>query len=286
MLTLASAPAFPAAVFSLVDTALIKPLPYPDSDRLVTVYDQVHPERTSLVAPARIRTGSVSRSFVAISRAIRECDRYQRQQAERLEGRQVTPGFFAVYGTQPLVGRTFIDAEEQSNGPGAVVISERFWSRRFQRDAATIGRALVIGQRPYQIVGVLPGTFTAAATDVWLPAQLGPQCPAVSRGTLQRRRASSARRDPRGWRARSCFRAGSTREEFPKSDGGWSTEIRSLKEVRIGDSRRGLVLVFGAVASLWIIAVASIAGLTLVQVQRRTRELAIRAARSERRASA
>ena len=54
------------------------------------------------------------------------------------------------------------------------MISERFWSRRFQRDPAAIGRALVIGQRPYQIVGVLPGTFPAAATDVWLPAQLGP----------------------------------------------------------------------------------------------------------------
>ena len=86
-------------------------------------------------------------------------------------------------------------------------------------------------------------------------------------------------------RARSCFRAGSAREEFPKTDAGWSAEMRSLKEVRIGDSRRGLMLVFGAVASLWIIAVANIAGLTLVQVQRRTRELAIRAALG-RRASA
>ena len=66
--------------------------------------------------------------------------------------------------------------------------------------------------------------------------------------------------------------------EFPKTDAGWSVEVRSLKDARIGDARRGLVLVFGAVAALWIIAVANVAGLTLVQVRRRARELALRAA--------
>ena len=75
-------------------------------------------------------------------------------------------------------------------------------------------------------------------------------------------------------------------KEFPKTDAGWSAEVRSFKESRIANSRRGLMLVFGAVASLWIIAVANIAGLTLVQVHRRARELAIRAALGASRARA
>jgi putative ABC transport system permease protein len=66
--------------------------------------------------------------------------------------------------------------------------------------------------------------------------------------------------------------------EFPQTDAGWSAEIASLKEARVGSARRGLVLVFGAVAALWVIAVANVAGLSLVQVRRRSREMAIRAA--------
>jgi putative ABC transport system permease protein len=283
VLTLGFGTAISTAVFSLVDTALIKPLPYPDPDRLVTVYESSPSarERTSLVAPARIEDWQrLTRSFVAISGSYSEnVTDTSGAEPERLEGRRVTPRFFTVYGTQPLVGRTFVDGEEQPNGPGAAVVSERFWSRRFQRDPSAVGRALVIGQRPYQIVGVLPGTFTAAATDVWLPAQLGPRLMQVREarflGGIGRLRPGvtidAAARD-------LASVQDALAREYPKTDSGWSAEIRSLKEVRIGESRRGLLLLFGAVASLWIIAVANIAGLTLVQVQRRARELAIRAA--------
>ena len=283
VLTLGFGTGISTAVFSLVDTALIKTLPYPDSDRLVTVYESSPSakERTSLVAPARIEDWQrLTRTFVAISGSYSEnVTDTSGSEPERLEGRRVTPRFFAVYGTKPVVGRTFVDAEEQSNGPGAVVISERFWTRRFRRDPAAVGRALVIGQRPYQIVGVVPATFTAAATDVWLPAQFGGRMMQI--------------RDARFLGGVGRLRPGVTIDaasrdlasvqealarEYPRTDSGWSAELRSLKEVRIGNSRRGLVLLFGAVASLWIIAVANIAGLTLVQVRRRSRELAIRAA--------
>src|SRR6185295_5070945 len=71
-------------------------------------------------------------------------------------------------------GRTFTDAEELADGPGAAVISERFWARRFNRDRAAVGRALSIGGRLFPIVGVMPSTFTGWTTDVWLPAQLSP----------------------------------------------------------------------------------------------------------------
>ena len=283
VLTLAAGAAITTAVFSLVDTVLIKPLPFPDPDRLVTVFESSPSarEKTSLIAPGRLdEWHRLNRSFIALSGSYSENVTDTSGDApERLEGRRVAPRFFAVHAMPPLAGRVFADEEEQYNGPGAAVISERFWTRRFQRDPRAVGRALLIGGRSYEIVGVMPSLFTSAATDLWLPAQTWP-------GLLRVREARFMSGIGR-LRPGVSIEAGARdlvsiqdalAKEFPKTDAGWSAEVRSLKEARIGASRRGLVLLFGAVGSLWIIAVANIAGLTLVQVRRRARELAIRAA--------
>jgi putative ABC transport system permease protein len=283
VLTLAFGIGLTTAVFSLVDTVLIKPLPYPDADRLVAVYESSPSARdkTSLVAPARLEDWQrLSRSLVAVSGSYAEnVTDTSGPEPERLEGRRVTPRFFDVYATPPLVGRTFSGIEEQANGPGAVVISERLWARRFERDTGALGRALTIGGRVYRIVGVMPATFTSGAADVWLPAQLSPWL-MRTRGarfvTGIARLRTGVSVDAAAQELASVQDA--LAREYPDTDAGWSIEIRALKEVRIGNARRGLVLVFGAVASLWAIAVVNIAGLTLVQVHRRGRELAIRAA--------
>jgi putative ABC transport system permease protein len=283
ILTLGAGAGLTTAAFSLVDTVLVKPLPYPEADRLVTVYESspTARETTRLVAPARLEDWHrLNRSFVALSGSYGESvTDTSGHEPERLEGRRVTPRFFTVFGMRPLAGRTFTGEEEQPNGPGAVVISERFWSRRFHRDASAVGRALTIGGQPFQIVGVMPATFTSAATDVWLPAQLSPYLNGVRDARflngIGRLRSAVALETGAGELV-SIQQA--LAREFPATDAGWSVEVRALKEVRIGASRRGLVLLFAAVASLWMIAVANIAGLTLVQVHRRTRELAIRAA--------
>jgi putative ABC transport system permease protein len=283
VLTLGFGAGVTTAVFSLVDTVLLKPLPFPDGDRLVTVFESSPSarEKTSLIAPGRLEDWHrLNRSFVALSGSHSEnVTDTSGAEPERLEGRRVAPRFFAVYAMPPLAGRWFTDDEEQENGPRAAIISERFWARRFQRDSAALGRPLVIGGRSYPIVGVMPGAFTSAATDVWLPDQ--------TNAWLKRLR------DARFVQGIGRLRPGvnvdvagrdlatiqeTLAREFPKTDAGWSAEVRSFKESRIANSRRGLLLVFGAVASLWIIAVANIAGLTLVQMHRRARELAIRAA--------
>jgi putative ABC transport system permease protein len=283
VLTLGFGVGITTAVFSLVDTVLIKPLPFPDADRLVTVYESspVARERTSLIAPARLEDWNrLNRSFVALSGSYSEnVTDTSGNDPERLEARRVAPRFFTVYGMPPLAGRHFVEAEERPGGPGAVVISERFWTRRFHRDPAVVERALTIGGQPFQIVGVMPGGFTSAATDVWLPAQ-------VSQFIMQIREArfySGVGRLRPGVSIEAAARElASIQEalakEFPKTDAGWSAELGSLKQARIGSSRQGLVLLFGSVALLWIISVANIAGLALVQVRRRSRELAIRTA--------
>jgi predicted permease len=289
VLTFAAGTALTAAVFSLVDGVLLKPLPFPDAGQLVTVYESSPSsrERTSLVAPGRLEDWQrLSRSFAAIAGTYTEnVTDTSGEEPERLEGRRVTPRFFRVYGVPPLVGRHFTDEEESPNGPGAAIISETFWARRFNRSPDVRERALLIGGRSFQIVGVMPARFSSAvvagsqATDVWLPAQFDP-------GFLRIR-------DARFLGGVGRLRAGisideAARElatvqealgrEYPGTDAGWSVELRSLKDARIGGSRRGLWLLFAAVAIVWLTAVANIAGLALVQIRRRGRELAIRTA--------
>ncbi len=285
VLTLGFGTGITAAVFSLVDTVLIKPLPYPDSDRLVTVYESSSnspaAQDIGLVAPGRLEDWQrLSQSFTGISGSYNEnVTDTSGAEPERLEGRRVQPRFFAVFATPPIAGRYFTDAEEAFGGPGAAIISERFWTRRFQGSPAAIGHALKIGGRSYEIVGVMPATFTSATTDVWLPSQTPPGLLAVRNarfvqgvGRLKRGVTIDA-----GQRELASVQDALARD-FPKTDAGWSVQLRGLKDARVGDAGRGLVIVLGAVASLWVIAVANIAGLTLVQMQRRARELALRVA--------
>ena len=175
VLTLAFGAGVTTAVFSLVDTVLIKPLPYPDADALVTVYELSPSARDqrSLVAPGRLQDWHrLNRSFVAISGTNTESvTDTSGHEPERLAGIRVAPRFFQVYGQQPIAGRWFSDDEERDTGPNAVVISERFWTRRFNRDPSAIGRALTIGGKGYPIVGVMPASFSQATTDLWLPGK-------------------------------------------------------------------------------------------------------------------
>jgi predicted permease len=283
VLTLAFGAGVTTAVFSLVDTVLIKPLPYPDSDSLVTVYE-LSPsarERRSLIAPGRLQDWHRSnRSFVAISGTNTESvTDTSGEEPERLAGVRVAPRFFDVYAQPPLAGRWFTPDEELDTGPNAAVISEAFWTRRFNRDPTAIGRALVISGKGYPIVGVMPRAFTAATTDVWLPGKTN----AWLLGQREARFVNGVGRLKPGVSIEQAARDLALVQEdlarqFPKTDTGWSVEVRSLKEARIGTSRRGLVLLFSAVGALWLIAIANIAGLTLVQIRRRARELAIRSA--------
>ena len=283
VLTLGFGTGITAAVFSLVDTVLIKPLPYPDSDQLVTVYESSpsFQQNIGLVAPGRLEEWQrLSQSFAGISGSYAEnVTDTSGAEPERLEGRRVQPRFFAVFATPPIAGRHFTDAEEVFGGPGVAIISERFWTRRFQRSPAAIGRLLSIGGRSYEIVGVMPATFTSATTDVWLPSQTPPGLLAVRNARFVQ---GIGRLKPgvtigAGQQELSSVQESLARD-FPKTDAGWSVQLRGLKDARIGDAGRGLVIVLGAVVLLWVIAVSNIAGLTLVQMQHRAREMALRVA--------
>ena len=185
LLTIAAGIGVTTAVFSIVDAILIRPLPFPDGDQLVSVYEASpsRRERTSLVAPARLADWNrLNHTFEALSGSYSESvTDTSGAEPERLEGRRVMPRFFDVFAMAPLAGRTFVDDEERFGGAAAAVISEPFWTRRFGRNPNAIGQRLMIRGKGYTIVGVMPRAFTsglertalrtAMSIDVWIAAQ-------------------------------------------------------------------------------------------------------------------
>jgi len=283
ILTLAAGIAVSTAVFSLVDGVLLEPLPFPNPDRLVTVFEASpsRDQRTSLIAPARLADWvRLNQGFAAISGSYAEnVTDTSVAEPERLAGRRVMPRYCDVFAMAPAAGRTFTAEEEQFGGPAAVVVSSGFAQRRFGDARRAVGARLVLGCTAWTIVGVMPATFTTAAIDAWLPAQASPQMLRVREARflsgVARMKAgvTTAQAEADLARVQRALAA-----EYPRSDSGWSVTVGDLKDSRVGAYRRPLWLVFAAVSLLLLVAVTNIAGLMLVQLRRRGRELAVRAA--------
>ncbi len=283
VLTLALGISVTTTMFSMVDTVLLKPLPFPDGGQLVTVME-ANPsknQKTSLIAPGRLEDWNrESQTFAAISGSYAEnvTDTSGRE-PERLAARRVAPRYFVVYGMAPQIGRTFWFEEERFGGSPSAVISDGLWTRRYNRDPRVLTQRLVLGGIGYSIIGVMPGAFTSTPIDIWLPAQTPP-------GLLRVREArflsGVGRMKPGVTIAQATADIVRVQqmlgERFPASDRGWSASVSDMKEGRVGAYRQTLWVVFAAVALLLIIGVANVAGLMLVQLHRRAGELAIRQA--------
>jgi len=281
--TFAAGIAVVTTTFSVVNGVVLKPLPYPGAGQLVWVMESspAHRERASLIAPIRLDDWNrLTRVFQVISGSYAETvTDTSGSEPERLDGRRVMPKFFDVFGMSPLAGRTFLADEQRYGGAAVAVISEGLWLRRFARNPAAVGSRLTIGGQGYTIVGIMPRAFTMAATDIWIPAQTPPFIAQMRDARfvtgVGRIKPGFTVEDARDDLARVQTLLG---EQFPKTDKDWSAELRDLKTAYVGDFRRPLFFVFAAVALLFAIAIANVAGLVLVQLHRRAVELAVRAA--------
>ncbi len=268
-------------LFSVVDTVLLKPLPYPNPDRLVTVLEASPSKnkKESLIAPGRLEDWNrLNQTFEAISGNYAEnVTDTSGTEPERLAGRRVSPRFFAVYGTAPVIGRTLTKEEELDGGPTSAVISYGLWTRRYGQNPGVLGQRLILGGKGYTIVGVMPKEFAAPSIDLWIPAQIAPFLMRLREARflsgIGRMKPGVTIQQAQADLARVQHQLG---EQYPQTDKDWSAIAGDLKEQRVGDYRRTLLLVFGAVALLLLIAVTNISGLTLAQLHQREREMAIR----------
>ncbi len=295
VLTLALGIGANSAVFSAIDAVLLRPLPFPQSDRLMHL-DQHNPKNPSTyVAPVRLEDWNrMNSTFQAISGYYTEDDSETTGVLpERVTRALVAPRLLQVWGVPPQLGRGFTQQEEHFGGPNAILISDRFWRRRFNADPSALGKTLRLNQSSYTIVGVLPESFEVAGrgagssafeatralvpADIWSPNWADAPYAQSRENTwfnvLGRLKPGVTMEQARADLATVQTRLG---EQFPNTDAQLSVLIQPLKEVTVAGARRSLWILFGSVSVLLLIACANIAALLLARSTQRRHEISIR----------
>ena len=272
-----------SAVFSAIDAVLLRPLPYPEGDRLMElkqVNQKVQKPQTRL-APLRLEDWNrLNSTFAGITGYYTEDDsETSGPLPEKIEVAYVAPRFLQVFGVAPALGRGFSPSEEQSGGPNAVLISDRLWRRRFAADPNVLTMKLRFHESHWSIVGVMPPSFAFPDRDaeVWLP--VAPDAP-------------YAQHREWGWFiAIGRLKLGITQEQaranletvqaqlgkqYPQTDADLTPGIVPLKETTIGGVRSSLWMLFGAVSLLLLIACTNIVALVLARGAQRQHEISVR----------
>lgn len=275
-----------AAIFGLVDAVLLRSLPYPEPDRLVMVwqdYTRRDGPADEWFSPANyldLRDEASSfQALGAFSGAAATLTGHG--EAEAVAGGTVTREFLSALGARPVHGRLFLPEEDVAGGPDVVLIGHAFWQRRFGGDPSVVGRALLLNGEPYEVVGILQPGFEfpmLSGDDVFFPLALDPASP--SRGSIYLRvvgrLAAGVSLERAGAEVASV--AGRLEMEHPEYNTGVGGRIEPLRDVLVGDVRLGLLVLFGGVGAVLLIACVNLASLMLARAARRRRESAVHAA--------
>jgi predicted permease len=270
------------AMFSLVDAVFLKPLPYPEAERIVWVLDAPSPDSRNGVSTLDFLDWKrLSRSFEALS-AIRGLNVALTGEGDpvRLAGTLVSSDYFDVFGVKAAVGRTFLPTEDQPGANQVIVISYGTWQGRFGGDPNILNRDILLDGEPHRVVGILPpGSFDRETSAFWKPIVFAPDQRTRDYawlGSIGRLRRGvtleQAREDMRAVRA-------SLAPVEPPRKKDWGIGVDRYDQQFVNDTlRQSIVVAFGAVVMVLLIASANIANLLLSKGIARRKEMAVRSA--------
>jgi putative ABC transport system permease protein len=287
VLTLALGIGANTAIFSVVNAVLLRPLPYPNADRIMVLNESSGPGQDYSVAlPDYFDWRNDNTAFeqlAATHKESRNLSGILGREPERVLCASVTRNFFNIIGLPPELGRTFSEDEDKVGAPPVVVISDRLWRRVFNADPGVLGRSITLHDQNYTITGVMPPQMTSPQdTDAWFsmlrrsnnPAWMdrshhpmiyvwGKLRPGVT--------VDQARTEMKGIAAR-------LEKTYPDTNGGETAVVTPLLDNLVGKYRTNLGLLLGAVGLVLLIACANLANLFAARGAARTREFAIHAA--------
>ena len=287
VLTLALGIGANTAIFSIINAVLLRPLPYPDADRIMVLNESSGPgDYSSVALPDYFdwrNENTVFEHLAATHKESRNLSGIPGREPERISCASVTRNFFNIIGLPPEIGRTFSEDEDKVGAPPVVVISDRLWRRAFNADPSVLGRSITLHDQNYTVIGVMPPQITSPQdTDVWLSLMRrsnnavwmqrfihpmiyvwGKLKPGVT--------VAQARTEMKMIAAR-------LEKAYPDTNGKETAEVTPLIENLVGKYRTNLGLLLAAVGLVLLIACANLANLFAARGAARAREFAIHAA--------
>ena len=286
VLTLALGIGANTAIFSIINAVLLRPLPYPDADRIMVLNESAGPGQDFAVAlPDYLdwrNDNTVFEHLAATHKESRNLSGIPGRDPERISGAAVTRNFFNVVGLSPEIGRTFSEDEDKAGAPPVVVISDRLWRRAFNANPSVLGGSITLHDQTYTVIGVMPPQMTSPqdsdfwmsmsrrSVGIWMQRFIHPMI--YVWGKLKAGvTVDQARTEMKGIAAR-------LEKAYPDTNGQETVVVTPLLENLVGKYRTNLGLLLGAVGLVLLIACANLANLFAVRGAARAREFAIHAA--------
>jgi predicted permease len=298
--TLALGVGITAAVYSVIQTVLLEPLPYPEADRLVGLaftfpHEKPNAEQAGSSADfVRGHAQAFDASAVMDDGAQAVNLAVNGGRAQQATSLRVSEGYFRTLGASPALGRAFTADEDRPNGARVAVLSDALWARLFNRDTSVVGRTIHINEDSFTVVGVMPASFAVSAEtapgvlatpELWQPLQLSPKDPVYDGDNFQ----MIARMKPGVTVAQAQAELKTLQGAFYQQHPRylkWVNDDKALRDFRVwklqevltGNVQRSLWTVLGAVVAVLLVVCLNLAGLVIARSLRRGREMAVRAA--------